>query len=308
LISRAQYFTGIATSKHHPNGGASPHCDNNKLEDAIARYQTQGDAGSLSEIISLTEDRALTLIRFYKTTRYQREDELLSDINFKLLKAVGNFNRERGHAFSFISHVVTNTLRTSVTNARKRTKQYVKLDNAAVNKLRTNGESESRDALDDLAHRIRSHVKTTVTDPTEQDMQRWFVTSFCDEGFESRRHECANAAMAVYGVSHSRSRELYDLTMLEVRRVLCDDLPPRPPIAAGRLLGTRAAWMIRFRPLMNECEFTKFFVLVRDLGPFVVLLVDPQNRSRRQDRSAAVTRRNLEFILRGHPDAVPLFQ
>jgi hypothetical protein len=40
----------------------------------------------------------------------------------------------------------------------------------------------------------------------------------------------------------------------------------------------------------------------------VVLLIDPQNDSRRQDRSAAVTRRNLEFVLDGHPRAVPLFK
>jgi hypothetical protein len=49
-------------------------------------------------------------------------------------------------------------------------------------------------------------------------------------------------------------------------------------------------------------------VLMRDLSPFCVLLCDPTNHSRRQDRSAAVTRRNVEFILNGHPDAVPLFK
>ena len=139
----------MATSKHHLNGGASPHCDNNKLEEAINRYQTKGDVGSLGEIIKLTQDRALTLMRFYKTTRYQREDELLSDVNFKLLKAVGSFNPERGHTFSFLSHVVTNALRTSVTNARRKTKQYVKLDKPAASKLVTNGETESEDAIAD---------------------------------------------------------------------------------------------------------------------------------------------------------------
>jgi hypothetical protein len=249
----------------------------------------------------------LTLIRFMKTARYQREDELLSDINFKLLRAVGSFTPERSHAFSFLSCVITNALRTAVTNARKRAKQYVEFDQATANKLCTNGESESRDALDDLAHRIRTGVKTTLTDATEQDVQRWFVTSFCDDGFAQLRHQCADAAMAVYSLSHDRSRELYDLTMLECRRLLYDDLPPREPIAAGRLLGTRCAWMTRYRPLLNDSEFTKFVILVRDLGPFVILLVDPQNKSRRQDRSAAVTRRNLEFILNGHPDAKPLF-
>jgi hypothetical protein len=35
--------------------------------------------------------------------------------------------------------------------------------------------------------------------------------------------------------------------------------------------------------------------------------IDPSNHSRRQDRSAEVTRRNLEWLLNGHPDAVPLF-
>jgi hypothetical protein len=58
---------------------------------------------------------------------------------------------------------------------------------------------------------------------------------------------------------------------------------------------------------MNAVEFTKFVVLVRNLSPFVLLLVDPSNRSRRQDRCPAVSRRNLEFILNGHPDGRPLF-
>jgi len=39
----------------------------------------------------------------------------------------------------------------------------------------------------------------------------------------------------------------------------------------------------------------------------VLLLIDPQNKSRRTDRCPAITRRNLEFILDGHPSAVPLF-
>jgi hypothetical protein len=55
-------------------------------------YQSQGDAGSLGEIVRLSQDRALTLIRFYKTTRYRSEDELLSDDNFRLIRAVEKFD------------------------------------------------------------------------------------------------------------------------------------------------------------------------------------------------------------------------
>jgi hypothetical protein len=100
----------------------------------------------------------------------------------------------------------------------------------------------------------------------------WYVNSFCEDGFQARRHECANAAMAVYGLSHARSRELYDLTMLEVRRVLYDDIKPRQPIPAGRLLGTRSAWMARYTPLLTACEFTKFVTLMRELAHIYFLL------------------------------------
>jgi hypothetical protein len=296
------------TSKHNPSGGAIPHCNSGAIESLIAEYQSSGDVNTLASIVDLTQQRALTLIRFYKTTRYQREDELLSDVNVKLLKAVGSFNRERGHAFSFVSQVVMNTLRTSATNARKGSRQSVKFDKRIANKLITNGETESQHAIDDLAHRIRSHVKTTVTDPREVGMQRWYVDSFLDGAFELRRHQCADAAMAVYQVSHDRSRELYDLTVLEVRRVLYDDLPPKQPIAAGRLVGTRAQWMIRYAHLMNAVEFTKFVTLTKNLSPFILVLIDPESRSRRQDRNPAIGRQNLLWIIHGHPDAVPLFQ
>ena len=96
--------------------------------------------------------------------------------------------------------------------------------------------------------------------------------------------------------------------MLETRRVLFPSLSPRSLIAPGRLLGTRCAWMARYQALMSAAEFTKFVTLAKDLAPFVVILVDPSNRSRRQDRSAQVTRQNLEWVLNGHPDAVPLFR
>jgi hypothetical protein len=59
---------------------------------------------------------------------------------------------------------------------------------------------------------------------------------------------------------------------------------------------------------MTQNEFTKFVTLVKGLSPFVLLLVDPSNHSRRQDRCPAISRRNIDFILSGHPDAVPLFQ
>ena len=91
------------TSKHNPRG-ATLHCDNGRIESLIAEYQSTGDIRTLASIIDLTQDRALTLIRFHKTTRYRREDELLSDVNLKLLKAIGKFNpAKRLGVFLFVA-------------------------------------------------------------------------------------------------------------------------------------------------------------------------------------------------------------
>ena len=104
------------------------------------------------------------------------------------------------------------------------------------------------------------------------------------------------------------SRELYDLTMLEVRPVLYDDIKPKHEITAGRLLGTKCAWMLHYRVLLTEPEFTKFVILIRDLAPYLLFLIDPHNRNLRQDRNPPIGRKNLELILHGCAAAVPLFK
>jgi hypothetical protein len=92
--------------------------------------------------------------------------------------------------------------------------------------------------------------------------------------------------------------------------VSIDNLKRREPIPAGRLVGTRCSWMVRYRPLLSQMEFTKFVVLMRDLAPYLLLIIDSAdgNRSGRQDRNPAIGRRNLELILNGCPEAVPLFR
>jgi hypothetical protein len=43
--------------------------------------------------------------------------------------------------------------------------------------------------------------------------------------------------------------------------------------------------MLRHAHLMNAVEFTKFVVLAKDLSPFILLFIDPESRSRSQDRT-----------------------
>ena len=74
------------------------------LSDTIAVDST------LAVIVDLTQRRALTLIRFRKTTRYLPEDELPSEVSVKLIKSIERFNPERGTAFTYVSRVVANVL------------------------------------------------------------------------------------------------------------------------------------------------------------------------------------------------------
>ena len=60
---------------------------------------------------------------------------------------------------------------------------------------------------------------------------------------------------------------------------------------------------------LKPSEFTKFYTLMKDLAPYLLLIIDPaQGNNHRRDRSPAVGRRNLELILYGSPGAVPLFE
>src|SRR4029077_20293914 len=97
--------------------------------------------------------------------------------------------------------------------------------------------------------------------------------------------------------------------MLEVRRALYDSVKQRTQIIPGRLLGTRSAWMSRYSPLLTESEFTRFVVLMRNLAPYLLLLiVDPTKaNNHRRDRNPTIGRQTLELILYGHPDAVSCF-
>jgi hypothetical protein len=289
------------------SNGCEPHFDNAALEQCIFRFQ-KGDAHALTQIVALSEQRARVLVRHYGTHHYKSESELLSDINYKLLRSVGRFDPSKGSAFTFISAVITSTLRTSVTSMRRHWARHCELGDELANTLQAG--VDDRTSADDLVHRIRSRCRTRLSEPRELETQRWYVTSFCDEGFAYRRHQCADAAIAVYQLSHGRSRELYDLTMLEVRRALFNDLKPRGRIVPGRLLGTRAAWMARYSPLLSGDEFTRFYFLMKDLAPYLLLLItDPAKaNNHRRDRNPAIGRQTLKLILYGHPDAQPLFE
>jgi hypothetical protein len=294
-------------TKHHPNGEGGEHLNNSRLEECIARFQN-GDRNALDEIIVLATPRAQTLIRFHKTSIYRDESELLSDCHFKLMRSIGRFDARRATGFAYVSRIIESSLKTAVTKQRRSWSRCCELDGELANTLPAR--SDNWEKADDLVFKVKSRARTTLTDETEISAMRWFVESFCQDGFGSRRHACADACIGVFQLSHARSRELHDLSALEVRRALFDDLKQREQIIPGRLLGTRCGWMTNYQSLLSQAEFTKFYILMKNLAPYLLLLiVDPaKNGSHRRDRSPTISRRNLELILNGDPDAAPLFK
>ena len=126
--------------------------------------------------MELTQRRALTLIRFHRTNQYRSEPELLSDVHYKLIRSVAKFDPARGSAFTFVSHLIFNSLRTNATKARKSAGRFVELDEAVTDRL-TTAPCKGREALEDVADRIRRGFKTTLNDPSELSAERWMVDS-----------------------------------------------------------------------------------------------------------------------------------
>ena len=282
------------------------HLDNGAIEEAIGKYKHTGSTAALSTVLTLARERIQTLIRFNATARYVSEPELVADVNYKIIRSIHKFDSARGSGFTFVSMLALNVLRSNVTAARKLAARTVPLDETVINSLPENTRSRDGERLEDVADKVRREAKSALCLEEERATQRWYIQSFCVEGFEARRHSCANAAVRAFGLDHGRAREVFDLSMLEVRRVLFDDLKRHKPVIS-RLRGTHCFWMTKLRPLLSDIEFAKFYWLMRGLSPGTIFLIHPQNRSRRVDRNRPVTRESLLWILDGHPLATRLF-
>ena len=231
---------------------------------------------------------------------------MLAIVNRKLLISLPQFNRERGSAFSFVSRLATNMLCTRVTYRRKMASRYEPLDEVlAASTPDERANLGSAIHLADLTTQIRT-ARSACPLEGERAAQRWYIASSLDSHFEMRRHECSNAAMKVFALSHHRSRQLFDLTLLAVRQVLWAESKHRA-VTPGALRGTKQMHLSRFHNFLSPEEFSKFVALMRDLAPSLVLLVRPANAPRIKHGEWSAIRENLQLILESDPAASPLF-
>ncbi len=112
--------------------------------------------------------------------------------------------------------------------------------------------------------------------------------------------------MRVFGLTHRRSRDLYDLTLLEIRRLLWAEAKHEAG-SPEQLRGTRGLPLLRYTNFLTPQEFAKLVVLMKDLAPSLVVLVRPTNEAQIRGRNWSAIRENLVLILEGDPTATPLF-
>jgi len=85
--------------------------------------------------------------------------------------------------------------------------------------------------------------------------------------------------MKVYGLSHRRSRQSFDLTILSIRQTLWDETK-HAPVSRDPLKGTKGSPLVRYSNFLTPDEFSKFAALMKDLAPPVVMSVRPANEGR----------------------------
>jgi hypothetical protein len=278
--------------------------DSTRVETLIADYKLTGSRQILGQIVQECRPVALSLIRSKCTFAYECEDDLISAIDGKLCRSVGRYDPARGRAFSFITRLSINMLATNVTHQKKHASRYQAINDVIIETTPDDAAPhQTAVALADLEHKIFG-IRSAVSAANERECQKWYVQSFIDAGFQLRRHECADAAMKVYDLSHRRSRQLYDLTLLEIRRETWDETTHERP---RDLRGTKGLPLLRYSNYLSKPEWPRFIGLMRDLAPYLVVLVKPDNERGIRAGTWSAVRQNLEWILYGIPNATPLF-
>jgi DNA-directed RNA polymerase specialized sigma24 family protein len=289
------------TWRHHE--GTNYYFDRDYARELIEEYNRTGDQQSLNDLLEHIEPLARSILEYRCTTRHESIDELLSRIRIKIWRSLRLYDPSRGSAFSFCAKIISSTAASIVGEAWNRQARFLVLDEA--DRCAAPSDASANEAIEEIEHLVRQ-VKTGCTNRYELDAQRWFVDSFIDCGFHIRRHEASDAVMKVFGLDHSRSRQLFDLTMVAVRREL---IPDRrlSPVTAFDLRGTKIQALVRYAKYLSSSEFTRLAVLLRDVAPSVVLTVNPRNGCaiRRGDWQAI--RFNLRLVLNGSPSDHPLF-
>jgi DNA-directed RNA polymerase specialized sigma24 family protein len=234
------------------------------------RWKATEDLRVLNELLLACLPIVERLISLRASAVYESPDELKNLALLRLAKGFRHwYNPERGRIFTFVTKTTEHGFVDAVRRRKRSSARYVSMEDFFTNSLAfsVNGQ-EHGEALDDLHYRIR-RIKTLSACPYEREAQRWLVKNLVASNFVFRRHEASDAMTIVYGLSPERSRKLYDITLLAIRRELIDERTLKP-VSVSDLIGTRGRALLRYRAELTPIEFSRLAYLMRNLAPAII--------------------------------------
>jgi hypothetical protein len=249
--------------------------DEEVIKALVLDWQEDHSETTFEKILELIDGMVHAIVYTRGIHRYEDMDEIMQKLRIKIWRVLDKFDIERGMVeggsiHNFLTIVVHNTLGHINTELINRANRFCSTEslNGEMSILdRTPAPETDMSPTDDVTYRLMQ-VRTTPHDEKEREAQRWLVKSFIDAGFLIRRYEAANAMTKVYGIPGDRSRQLYDETLVEIRRQVigCIKIPK-----AGKMRGTRQKPLAPLRKSMSEERFDKLVFLMRGIAPSVRL-------------------------------------
>jgi hypothetical protein len=257
-------------NKAPPVPGSKHIFDEVVIKALVLDWQEDKSEATFEKILQLIDGMVHAIVYTRGIHRYEDMDEIMQKLRIKIWRVLDMFDVERGSIHNFLTIVVHNTLghiNTELINRAARFCSTESLNGERSILDRTPAPETDTSPTDDLTYRLMQ-VRTTRHDPQELEAQRWLVKSFIDAGFLIRRYEAANAMTKVYGIPGDRSRQLYDETLVEIRRQVIEFIKiPK----AGKMRGTRQKPLAPLRDSMSEERFDKLVFLLRGIAPSVRL-------------------------------------
>ena len=257
-------------NKATPAPGAKQIFDEAVIKALVLEWQETHSEYKFERILELIDGMVHAIVYTRGIHRYEEMDEIIQKLRIKIWRVLDMFDVERGSIHNFLTIVVHNTLGHINTELINRAARFCSTESINGERSlldRTPAPDTDTCASDDLNYRLMQ-VKTTRTDDRELDAQRWLVRSFIDSGFLIRRYEAANAMTKVYDIPGDRSRQLYDETLIEIRRQVINFIKiPH----AGKMRGTRQKPLAPLREWLSEERFDKLVFLMRGIAPSVRL-------------------------------------
>jgi hypothetical protein len=232
------------------------------------RFKASGAVGDLDALLRLLIPVAETIICLKLGRVSPEHDEIRAYVLRRMSRGLANrYDPERGSLFNFATKLTENSLVDILRRKISRARYIVPLDDEMLARFSVNGE-DHRHAAAEIAYGVM-RVRTTARDRGEIAAQRWLVRNMLASGFRFYRHEASDAMSVVYAISPERARQLYDITLLSIRRTLIGERKLKP-VEIGSLLGTKAKALVRYRARLSEEEFAKLCFLMRNLAPSLI--------------------------------------